>query len=71
MLIEIAGSGRYTFVEWPADKKVIDIGSFFADSSLFRDRTGWAPSVLMREGFKRTFDYYRQHLPRYVGDSSV
>jgi len=27
--------------------------------------------VLMREGFARTFDYYRQHLPRYVADSSV
>ena len=26
MLVEIAGSGRYTFVEWPADKKAIDIG---------------------------------------------
>ena len=66
MLVEIAGSGRYTFVEWPADKKVIDIGSFYADSSLFRGRTGWAPSVSLREGFARTFDYYRKHLPRYV-----
>jgi len=71
MLVEIAGSGQYTFVEWPADKKAIDIGSFYADSSLFRTRTGWAPSVRLREGFARTFDYYRQHLPRYVGDSSV
>jgi UDP-glucose 4-epimerase len=71
MLIEVAGSGRYTFVDWPADKKVIDIGSFFADSSRFRARTGWAPSVRLREGFARTFNYYRQHLSRYVSDSSV
>jgi len=27
--------------------------------------------VQLREGFTRTFDYYRQHLPRYVSDSSV
>jgi len=71
MLVDIAGSGRYTFVDWPADKKAIDIGSFFADSSLFRARAGWAPRVLMRDGFARTFDYYRQHLVHYVGDSSV
>ena len=71
MLIEIAGSGRYTFVEWPADKKAIDIGSFYADSSLFKSRTGWRPSTRLREGFARTFDYYRQHLSKYVGDSSV
>ena len=69
--IELAGSGRYTFVEWPADKKAIDIGSFYADSSLFRTRTGWAPAVKLREGFTRTFEYYRKHLVHYVGSGSV
>jgi integrase len=27
--------------------------------------------VKVREGFARTFDYYRKHLPHYVGDSSL
>ena len=71
MLVELAGSGRYTFVEWPPEKKVIDIGSFYADSTLFKSRTGWQPAVALREGFTRTFDYYRTHLPHYVGPSSV
>jgi UDP-glucose 4-epimerase len=71
MLVEIAGSGRFTFVDWPADKKAIDIGSFYSDSSLFKTRTGWAPTVMLRDGFARTFDYYRRHLPQYVSDSSV
>ena len=71
MLVEIAGSGRYTFVEWPADKKAIDIGDFYADSSLFRGRVGWTPSVRLREGFARTFEYYRKNLVEYVGDSSL
>src|SRR6187402_1390716 len=34
MLIEVAGSGSFRFVEWPPDKKAIDIGDFIADSSL-------------------------------------
>jgi UDP-glucose 4-epimerase len=71
MLVEIAGSGRFRFVDWPADKKAIDIGSFYSDSSLFKTRTGWAPAVPLREGLARTFDYYRRHLPQYVSDSSV
>ena len=71
MLVEIAGSGRYRFIEWPAEKKVIDIGNFYADSSLFRSRTGWTPSIRLREGFERTFDYYRQHLAHYISESSV
>jgi len=71
MLVEIAGSGRFTFVDWPPEKKAIDIGSFYADSSLMRTRTGWTPSVTLREGFARTFAYYRQHLLHYVDPRSV
>ena len=36
LLIEVAGTGTYRLVEWPADKKAIDIGSFYADSTRFR-----------------------------------
>jgi UDP-glucose 4-epimerase len=66
LLIEIAGSGRVRCVEWPADKKAIDIGSFYADSSKFKQRTGWRPEVSLREGLRRTIEYYRQHLRHYV-----
>ena len=71
LLVELAGTGRYRFIDWPADKKAIDIGSFYADSSLFKARTGWSPAVVMRQGFARTLDYYRQHLPHYAGADSV
>ena len=71
LLIEIAGRGRHRFVEWPPDKKAIDIGSFYADSSLFKARTGWAPMVGLRDGFTRTFAYYREHLSHYVDPGSV
>jgi len=66
VLIELAGSGRYRFVDWPAEKKAIDIGSFYADSTLFKSRTGWAPQVGLRDGFRRTLDFYREHLGHYV-----
>jgi UDP-glucose 4-epimerase len=66
LLIEVAGSGRYRFVEWPAEKKAIDIGSFYADSSRFRKATGWEPKVRLREGLMRTIAYYRQHFEQYV-----
>jgi UDP-glucose 4-epimerase len=66
LLIEVAGSGRVRYIDWPADKKAIDIGSFYADSSRFRAVTGWEPRVGLREGFERTVAYYRQHLPHYL-----
>jgi UDP-glucose 4-epimerase len=68
LLIDVAGSGRYTFVEWPPDKKAIDIGSFYADSTRFKQTTGWAPTITLREGFARTLAFYREHLQHYVDD---
>ena len=71
LLVEVAGSGRVRYVDWPADKKRIDIGSFYSDSTRFRQTTGWAPSVDLRDGLRRTVDFYRAHFPRYAGDAEV
>ena len=37
-------SGRYRLVEWPPEKKAIDIGDFYADSSLIYRTLGWEPT---------------------------
>ena len=68
MLIEIAGSGSATHVPWPEDKKRIDIGSFYTDSSRFRRTTGWEPAVDLREGLARTLAFYRAHFAEYAGE---
>jgi UDP-glucose 4-epimerase len=66
LLLEVAGSGSMRLVDWPSEKKIIDIGSFHSDSRRFRDLTGWSPRVRLREGLARTVAYYRQHLAHYV-----
>jgi UDP-glucose 4-epimerase len=66
LLIEIAGTGRVEYVGWPADKKVIDIGSFYADSTKFTRTTGWTPSIHLREGLRQTIEFYRAHWSHYV-----
>ncbi len=66
MLVQIAGSGSYRMVEWPAEKKAIDIGSFYADSTKFKTAVGWEPRVSLAEGLNRTVRYYREHLARYL-----
>ncbi len=70
MLIEEAGGGSVRFVPWPDEKRAIDIGSFYTDSARFRRATGWAPGVGLRDGLRRTLDYYRAHLPHYVDASA-
>jgi UDP-glucose 4-epimerase len=71
LLIEAAGGGSMRYVDWPADKKRIDIGSFYSDSTRFRERVGWIPRVGLRDGLRRTIDFYREHLAQYVDAPGV
>ncbi len=71
LLLDIAGGGTVRHVPWPPEKKVIDIGSFYADSSRFRVAVGWEPRVPLRSGFAQTLDYYRAHLTEYVDDPAT
>jgi UDP-glucose 4-epimerase len=66
LLVEIAGSGRVEYVPWPADKKAIDIGSFYADSGKFKRTASWAPAVTLRDGLRQTVAFYREHYSHYV-----
>jgi dTDP-D-glucose 4,6-dehydratase len=42
------------------------IGSFYSDSSKIARATGWKPRVTLREGFRRTIEFYRANLARYL-----
>lgn len=61
-----ASGGSFMVREFPAERKRIDIGDYYADDSAFRAVTGWNPAVSLTEGLRRTVDYYRQHLDRYL-----
>jgi UDP-glucose 4-epimerase len=69
MLIEEAGHGSVKFVEWPEEKRRIDIGSFYSDSTRFAATTGWSQHVPLREGLRRTIAYYRANLAHYLEPS--
>jgi UDP-glucose 4-epimerase len=70
LLIATAGTGRFRYVEWPPEKKAIDIGDFYADSTLIRNTLGWQPVMTLRQGLARTLEYYRVHMPHYVSTST-
>jgi UDP-glucose 4-epimerase len=66
MMIDIAGRGSYSLVPFPAERKAIDIGDFWADASKVRQALGWQPRVPLREGLARTIEYYRAHQDHYL-----
>jgi UDP-glucose 4-epimerase len=66
MLLAASGRGSMRFVDWPADKKPIDIGSFYTDSSKFERTTGWRPTVGLQDGLTRALAFYRAHADHYT-----
>jgi UDP-glucose 4-epimerase len=71
LLVDVAGSGRVEYIDWPPEKKAIDIGSFYADSTKFSRTTGWSPSIRLADGLRQTVEFYRAHLCEYVGDAGA
>ena len=68
LLLRTAGSGSMRLVDWPADARRIDIGSFYSDSSRFSAISGWQPAVRLEAGLAETLAYYRAHLSHYIED---
>jgi UDP-glucose 4-epimerase len=66
LLLSIAGTGRVRHVDWPEEKRAIDIGSFYASAGKFSALTGWAPTVPLADGLARTVAFYRAHLKQYL-----
>ena len=66
MLVQAAGGGQYTVKEYPADRKKIDIGDFYADDALIGRKLGWKPCTGIRESLEQTVQYYRDELPHYL-----
>ncbi len=66
-LVGLAGGGAgYVTREFPEDRARIDIGSYYADDRAFRAATGWAPTVPLEEGLRRSLDWYAPRLPAYI-----
>lgn len=65
-LVEVNGGGDFQVREFPAERKKIDIGDYYSDFSLIRQELGWEPRIDLREGFRRTLDYFRAHGGHYL-----
>jgi UDP-glucose 4-epimerase len=66
LLVRAAGTGSYVNRAFPAERKRIDIGDYYADDRLVRQRLGWTPRVSLEDGLARTVEYYRRYLHEYV-----
>jgi len=66
LMIKIYGKGDYRLIPFPSDRKVIDIGDYYADYSKIQEDLQWSPTALLMEGLSKTLGYYSLCLDRYL-----
>lgn len=65
MMVALFGKGSYQIVPFPPERKAIDIGDYYSDFTKIRNALGWAPRVSLKEGLKKSLEYYAQNGKHY------
>lgn len=65
MMIDAFGGGAFQLVEFPPDRKKIDIGDYYADYSLAGELLKWSPQTSLRSGLDATLAYFAPRLAEY------
>jgi UDP-glucose 4-epimerase len=66
LLVEVNGGGKFAVKRFPATRKKIDIGDFYADYGLITGKLGWQPRTGLRAALTHTLGFYRKELRHYV-----
>jgi UDP-glucose 4-epimerase len=65
MMVEVNGSGEFRIVPFPPERKAIDIGDYYANYYKVKHALGWQPRIKLREGIRRSLEYYRANREKY------
>jgi UDP-glucose 4-epimerase len=66
LLVLTNGGGKFVVKKFPADRRKIDIGDFYADDRKLRSALAWCPRTSLRVALERTLVFYRKELPHYA-----
>ncbi|MFN2623011.1 MAG: NAD-dependent epimerase/dehydratase family protein [Chthoniobacterales bacterium] len=66
LMVEVNGAGSFEVREFPADRRAIDIGDYYADFSKIRSQLGWEPKRTLRKTIENTLSYFQQSLRHYL-----
>lgn len=70
-LISLTGRGTVRCSAFPLEQQLIDVGNAYLSYQKIEKTLGWRPRTTLREGLKRTVDFYRQHREHYLPANSV
>lgn len=64
-IIQFNAESSYQLIEFPGDRKKIDIGDYYANYSLVQEVCGWQPRVNLTQGLIATIDYFKKFKKHY------
>lgn len=64
-LVDVAGKGSWKFAPFTAERAAQEPGDFCSDITRIRETTGWSPRTELKEGLRRTVDFYRANKAHY------
>jgi nucleoside-diphosphate-sugar epimerase len=67
-LLKAVADGKASFVtrQFPVERSLIDIGSYYADDRAFRSASGWAPKIDSELGLRMSLEWFGKRLGDYV-----
>lgn len=63
--IKVNKKGKFKCVEFPKDRKKIEIGDYIADYSKITKAIGWKPKTKLADGIEKTLTYYKKYKKYY------
>lgn len=65
LLIRITGRGTIESKPFPPERRLIDIGNFYASSQKIERELGWRPQISLTQGLTQTVDFYSRNREHY------
>jgi len=66
LFVKVFQNGRYELIDFPEQRKKIDIGSIFGNYQKIFTDLGWEPKISIEEGLKVTLPYYKEYFEKYL-----
>ncbi len=64
-LITLTGRGAVVGVPFPPERQLTDVGNCYCSSKKIEQLLGWKPKTDLKEGLRRTIEFYQQNRKHY------
>ena len=64
-VVDVVGNGKVVYVPWPDNYLNVETGDYVTNITKISKTLNWEPSIKLREGIKKTYQFYKHHYDHY------